>query len=290
VIGLLLWFHVATEKIYHHQFRLVIEEIVLGDSLTLSEDVPDSMLVNVSATGKQLLRSGWKERGLRINAGSLRRGPNLLMLNTSNTILIDPAGLITLEEIITPTKMMLMIDELAETTIKVVADISITPDEGLTVARISEPEPAEVLVSGPQGLLRDLTYISTERVVMSKVRDDLTIRVPLLIPDGYSIRLRPDSVALSIQVVPVKTRVFENVPIMIYNAPPDRQLSLDPTTIRVEVTGPPTEVDQLAPGALIVSIQFSPLDTSAMASLKVDVPSGFTVKRYSPDSTRVTLR
>lgn len=284
---MLLWFHVATEKTYHYQFRLGISEILLGDSLTLSEDTPDSILVNVSATGKQLLRTGWKRRGLRISAGSLRKGPNLFMLSTANTTMIDAGGFISLDEIVSPTKMMLVIDKLSETTVKVVPDIDVTPDEGLALVQIGVPEPSEVVLSGPRELLRDLEIIRTEHVVLSKVRDNLTLKVPLLAPKGQFVRLRPDSVSLSIEVVPVKTRVFEDIPIVIYNSPPGRKLSLEPSTVRVEVTGSPAGVDRLAPGALIASIQFQQLDGATMASIKVDVPSGFSVKRHTPDSTRV---
>ena len=55
-MGFLIWFHVVTEKEYSYELRMPVTEITLQDGLTLSKKPPDSLLVAVTATGKQLLR------------------------------------------------------------------------------------------------------------------------------------------------------------------------------------------------------------------------------------------
>ena len=68
VMGILLWFHVATEKVYNYEVKLPVSEVILNDKMALASDIPDTLAILVSASGKQLLRQDWKEAGLRINA------------------------------------------------------------------------------------------------------------------------------------------------------------------------------------------------------------------------------
>ena len=60
LMGLLLWFHVATEKTYNHQLTLPINEIMLAENLALAENPPESLTILVTASGKQLLRNKWR--------------------------------------------------------------------------------------------------------------------------------------------------------------------------------------------------------------------------------------
>ena len=99
VLGLLLWFHVATEKTYNYQLPLPVEEVSLEKGLALSQAPPDSIVAVVSATGKQLLRQKWRERGLRIIATQFSAGRHELQLTTSNTFLISPSADVSLDDL-----------------------------------------------------------------------------------------------------------------------------------------------------------------------------------------------
>src|SRR3989304_9339473 len=92
VMGLLVWLHVATEKTYEYELKLPITHVALKDSLTLSRQPPDSLLVAVSANGKQLLRRKWRDRGLRVNASQYRPGRFTLSFSTENTSLAGPSS------------------------------------------------------------------------------------------------------------------------------------------------------------------------------------------------------
>jgi len=56
VLAVLLWFHVATEKVYQHQYALPLTQVDIDENLVLTEPYPDSITVLVSASGKVLLR------------------------------------------------------------------------------------------------------------------------------------------------------------------------------------------------------------------------------------------
>ncbi|MFQ6008538.1 MAG: YbbR-like domain-containing protein, partial [Candidatus Zixiibacteriota bacterium] len=162
VVGLLLWFHVATEKVYNHQVQLPLTEIALAEGLTLADNPPDSITVVVKAKGKQLLRSKWRQQGIKVNATQLSAGRYTLNLSTSNTSLFDASNLVTLDEVVSPTMLSLKLDYKAEKTVKVLLDISTIPDEGYAISSISDPEPPEATLIGPRSLVRQFTTVYTE--------------------------------------------------------------------------------------------------------------------------------
>ena len=289
-MGLLLWFHVATDKVYNHQLNLPISEIAVGDDLSLIGGKPDSMMVVVSATGKQLLRTKWQARGLRINAGQFHAGRHNMTLTTANTFLVDAGNQVTLEEIVFPTSLLLNIDFRLERSLPVVPDIIATPDDGYAVKIISEPTPNEVTVIGPRTVVQGLSRVNTERKELTGLRNDIDLTLPIVIPPGQDISIEPDSVRISLEIVPVKTRVFDGIPVVVYNSPPGREVLINPATIRVELTGPPAEIDLLNRNALIASVDYRQLDSNFTAAIKIDCPSHFRVKETSADSATLTVR
>ncbi|UCG61802.1 MAG: hypothetical protein JSV52_00500 [Candidatus Zixiibacteriota bacterium] len=289
-LGLLLWFHVATEKTYNYRLQLPVEEVVLDEGLALSESPPESLTVTVSATGKQLLRQKWRDRGLKIIASQLRQGERQLPLNTSNTFLISPSPDVSLDEVVSPSSVTFKIDRLARTTVHVIPDIIFEPDEGFAVAGMSKTTPTEVTLSGPRSVISSINAVFTVNKELVGLRNSLDLSLPLALPDGYGVSLEPDSVMVAVRVVPVKTRVFENVPVVIYNSPPNQTVVADPAAIRIELTGPPQEIDLLNINALIASTDFSKSNEAGRSALKIDCPTKFRVKNSSADSVTLTIQ
>ncbi|MEW6412034.1 MAG: CdaR family protein [Candidatus Zixiibacteriota bacterium] len=290
LLGIFLWFHVATEKIYNYQLMLPVEEIVLDPELSLWQPPPESLMVVVSATGKQLLRQKWRESGLKITATQFKQGRHRIEFTTANTSLITPSTEVSLDEILHPTSFVLMIDQLVEKRVPVVPDIITEPDEGFALGDISGITPPQVTVTGPRSVVNSVNEVSTEAKELQGLRNNLSLTLPLALPKGYGLSLDPDSVTLTVRVVPVKTRVFEGIPIVVYNAPADKRISHQPSSIRIELTGPPTEIDLLNKNALIASADYAKADGGGRAPIKIDCPLKFRVKNASADSVIITVQ
>ncbi len=287
VMGLVLWFHVATEKEYNHEITLPVNEILLDESLTLANLPPDSITIAVAATGKQLLRSKWQRRGVRINATPYGTGRSVINLSTDNVSLVSAPTEIFLDEVISPSSVSLDIDQEIVKELDVTVDLVTEPDEGFVVSRISPPSPSKVTVTGARSFLRKLHEVSTQRKELTKLRHNLDVSLKLQPPEGYDIRLSPDSVKVTINVVPVKTRVFEEVPVVIYNAPVGESVRAVPPSINLELTGPPKDIDLLNRNALVVSADYRERDGNNNAPIKIDCPSHYRVKEASVDSVKL---
>jgi YbbR domain-containing protein len=213
-----------------------------------------------------------------------------MTLNTNNTFLAAGGNMVTLEEIVFPTSLLLNIDFRMERSLQVVPDIVATPDEGYAVRTISEPVPSEVTVIGPRSVVKSLSRVDTERKELTGLRNNIDLTLPILVPPGQDITIEPDSVRVLLEIVPVKTRVFDGIPVMVYNAPPGREVLINPATIRVELTGPPAEIDLLNRNALIASVDYRLLDSKFTAAIKIDCPSHFQVKEISADSATLSVQ
>lgn len=283
-LGLLLWFHVATEKVYKYELKLPVTEILLDSSLTLVDTPPGSLTVSVSATGKQLLRQKWRERGLRITANQYKIGRHMIQLNTTNTTVLSPMTDVTLDEIISPVNVSLFIDRVESKQVEVESQIEVDPGEGFAVGNIYTPKPKTVTLSGPRATLSRINSVKTEEKLLQGLRDNMTLSLSLITPDGYGLSLSPDTVKVTIDIVPVKTRIFSAVPLVIYNIPQDIKVTAVPSAIDIELTGPPTEIDLLNKNALTASTDYSTVNDSGYAKIKIDCPTNFTVKKASTDS------
>lgn len=287
VMGFILWLHVATEKIYNHQLQLPITEINLKPDLSLLGIPPESLTVVVSATGKQLLRSRWRRNGIRINATKYQAGRHIMSLTTDNSFLAGGENLVALDEIVRPISIPLNIDFKLEKSLKVVPDIAAVADDGFAVASISEAFPAEIIISGPRALVKAIESVSTEHLDLPGLRNSMSFTLALVPPEGFGIKIEPESVTVSVDVVPVKTRTFEAVKIISYNFPSEGLVSFSPVVVEIELTGPPKEIDRLSFNSLVASVDYNQLLPDNRIPLKVECPSRFTVKRQSVDKVSV---
>ncbi len=287
IMGCFVWLHVATEKSYVHEIKLPVTAIDLMDSLTLVRQPIDSIEVEVSATGKKLLRHQWRGRGIRLLATQFGIGTHEMEITSFNATLAGLPTDITLEEIIFPRQVELIIDKRSYKNIPAFPDIDATADDGFAISRLSVIKPESVELSGPYSKLEKITALFTEKLKLESLRSNVTLKLPLSVPVGYGFRIVPDSVTIQIDVVPIKTRVYKNIPIVIFNAPPSLQSSTNPKYITIEITGPPADIDLLNRTALSASVDYNTISENGFTLIKIDCPSGFKVKESDADSARI---
>lgn len=287
IMGLLIWFHVATDKTYNHELYLPLVQIDLADSLTLTKNPPDSFLVSVSAKGKQLLRKKWRSEGIRISALGLSVGEHSISLSTSNAFIGASTDNVTLEEIILPAQITLSVDSVGTVTVPVTSDIDAEPDDGFAVSFPMKVEPSMVTLRGAKSQLARFGTILTEKTRLSGLRNDVTMRLALVTPPSFGVTLSPDSVTVSLEVIPVKTRVFEQIPVVIYNVPPGLAVTAEPANITIELTGPPETIETLQKTAITASADFRQADEYGETPLNVDYPLNFNLKKASHSAVKL---
>ncbi len=286
VLGVLVWLHVATEREYDHTISLPVAGVDLGDSLTATTAIPDTLLVTVRGTGKMLLRSGWRNAGMVIRPTSISTGRQRIVLDPSNTLFVDPLDGLVLTSVLAPVTLNLDIDREGSSVlpVEVVAEGS---DDGLAIGEVQMVEPAVVTVYGPSRLVERIPSITTVPIRLSGLRGEVTLRAAVAPPDSVGFRLRPDSVTVRFTVVAETERTFRNLPIVVFNSPPDQTVLTRPGVIDVTLSGPPDQLETLTASQLTASVDYRFASGDGTAVVRLDFPNRLRLISLSQDSVSV---
>jgi len=286
ILATLLWFHVATEKVYLNQITLELTQVDLPPDLVLMEPAPESVMVTVSATGKSLLRSDWKKSGTRLVITSGRPGRFSYDINTENLLLVK-SELVSLIEVIAPREFMFRCDRQMDKTVPVVSKMQLIPDQGFAVSGGDSLSPTVVTVTGPRTTLDQVEQIETQPLRLDGVRNDLIMRTALIYPDIYGLKITPDSVDLFISVVPAKTRVFSDVPIRLQHPPLNREVSIAPATVELRFSGAPNAIDNMDRNRIGATASFVHADSNGVAPITINFPKDVKLQHKSVSSVRI---
>jgi len=286
VLAILLWFHVATDKVYQHTLTMQLNQVDISGDLVLLEPPPDSIRVSVSARGKTLLRTDWKKRGLKLSVGRGFVGRFKVDLSTSN-LSLNGTDNVELVDIIQPRDIYLTCDTKLEKDVPVRSMVVVMPDEGYAASENDSIVPSTVTVIGPKRYMNEIEYVATQKSVLEGVRNDFSKKVAIKYPDYYGISIKPDSVEAYIVVLPVKRRSFAEIPIHLVNAPPARELEINPTAVDIRVSGVVNLMDSLKIGQISAIADYFLANDSGWIPVNIVIPPSISLLQKSVDSVKV---
>ncbi|UCD95382.1 MAG: hypothetical protein JSU69_04865 [Candidatus Zixiibacteriota bacterium] len=286
VLAILLWFHVATDKVYQNEITLPLKKIDLAEDLALIEPPPDSITVKVSATGKSLLRTDWKKRGLRLVVDRNRAGRFTTDVNNANLSLVK-AEKVVLLDVISPREITFSCDWKSEKEVPVISRIAVLPDEGYAASENDSIVPNTVKISGPKRAILSLEQVETEEIVLEGVRNSFSRKVALLAGGAYGLKLEPDSVIAYINVSPVRRKIISDVTIMLINAPGNKVFDIVPKTIELRVAGKAGGIDSLSAERVSAIADYILADAAGVIPVQVILPPSISLLFKSVDSVRL---
>jgi YbbR domain-containing protein len=292
VMALLLWFHVATEKIheYNRSFPVKISNIPKG--LILSEPTPEEVQVKIRGKGKGLLKLLLIEKGeLQIDIRNFKVGESDYTLKPEEIPI--PEGLeLKVEEIVSPKSIKINLDRLMEKKVPIHSQITILPKEGyLQVGEVSLV-PHEVVISGPIKLVKGIESIETEKKVLEGVTEPISDHIGLTSPKGYNLELSFRQASFRADVQKAIEQKIPGVPVETVNLSGGRKIELEPESIDVVIFGGENVVNQLTPDQIKVTIDCARVKRNVETKLPpfVKLPSTVSLIRTEPDSLGVTIR
>ncbi|MCX6829373.1 MAG: YbbR-like domain-containing protein [candidate division Zixibacteria bacterium] len=289
ILAFLLWFHVATNKIYQEEATLPLSQVVVPGKLILSEPPPDSVTVLVAATGKKLMQSNWKKVGLKLILGNNRTGRFKVEISPDNLSLAKTEK-VEMLEVISPREIEVDLDRKTEKRVMVRSQVTVVPADGFGIRGADSISPAMVTITGPYTLLAGVNEIQTEQVAFEKARKNVSTRIPLKHPGVYGMVIQPDTVDIFVQVVPVKTRNFADIPLKLGNSPIGGRYDLFPPMIEVRAAGTAAAIDSLKSNHIMALVDYRKADNSGLAPVQVHLPDGISLVHLSVDSVRIIKR
>ncbi len=288
-LAFLLWLHVATEKNYQMQLALPLTQVELSGDLTLIEPPPESVLVVVTADGKSLLSNDWKKSGLRLVISQSRPGRFKGTLSTDNISLVrgERVGLV---EVIAPREFNFNCDHVESRNVSVINRFVALPGEGFALGKADSLVPSEVTISGPRTAIRGIDFVETELDSLTGVRNDFSMKVALINPGAYGVKVRPDTITLFVNVIPVRTITLVNVPITIRNLPDSTGFAYYPRTVDLRLRGRPDLVDTLKATNIPAEADYNRADAGGFTAVKITLPDAVQILARTVDSVQIVVR
>ncbi len=289
ILAILLWFHVVTEKEYQYDYYLPLVAVDITGELVLTEKPPDSINVSVLATGKNLLRTDWKKRGLKLVANRSIPGKFKVDLTSSNMTLVK-AEEVALIEVLEPREIILSCDRYAIKDVPVRSRIIIDTDKGYAVDILDSLIPRNVSVSGPKYKIDTLRFIETEETAFGGVRNNFSASIPLHYPDIYGIKINPDTIQTFVSVAPVKRKDFEDVVVRMLNGPSGIDYDFSPRKIDLTISGKAELVNNIEINQISVIADYILKNAEGQIPIQVVVPPAITILSKSVDSVKFVFQ
>jgi YbbR domain-containing protein len=292
VMALLLWFHVATDKVYEHGHSFSLEILNVPERLILAEEIPHEIDVKFRGRGKELLKLLLAEKtSVTIDAQEFKRGETDYSIEPEQVPI--PEGLeLKVTGILPSEKLKVWLDYSMEKELKVQPVISITPAEGFDKVGELHYNPREVTISGPRMWVRDLKEISTQEMVIEGADEPVSDQVDLAIPEGYNLLLSSPRVSFTQNVERIVERRISRLPVEVTNVPRRREVTIKPDSIDVILSGTLSLLEGIGGEQLKVTVDCASAerDQTVKLPVQVELPAKVSLKQTLPDSIEATMR
>ncbi len=286
-LALLLWTLVAGQKEAERSLRVPLEFRNMPESLEMIGEPAGFVDVRVKGPSAMLSQLRGAELIVTVELSAARAGRRMFHLLPDQVT--TPVGIRALG--VMPATVTLTFEQSATRTIPVVPAIDGEPAAGYVMGRVTA-SPASVEVIGPESVIRQLKYATTEPVsvrgAMGRVRDTVTIGVP-----ESSVRLRvAQNAVVVVEVKPAPVQhALASVPVILRRLGHGLQASARPSSVTVNARGPSDVITRLGPDRVPAFVDLGGLRRGRYnLPVRIDATNGFSIVGIDPAAVQVTIR
>ncbi len=200
LIALLVYAHVATERIYQGFIHLSVVLDGIPKNLVPVAEVPDSIVVEVRGKTKELLRLKFsKKLTAHIDLSGARPGDTEIPLTPRNVYLPSTADL-RIVNVVSPSTLSLQLATKQRKQVPVNPYITGRPAPGWRIVGVPDVEPDRVWVEAVEDVTIRVEEIWTDPVDVTDLTRSLSKRVGLVLPSGTYLGVSPESVVVTVSI------------------------------------------------------------------------------------------
>jgi hypothetical protein len=287
ILALLLWFHVATDRVYDIDLSYQFHYEKLPTEVVMAAAPPKDVSVRLRASGKQLLRLWWSDRVWPIDLSTAAAGRLSIDLWAEDVprLGIDDVEVLGIDS---PGKISLWIDTVTTRTVPVLSNEILEIAPGHVRSGPLRIQPDSVRLTGARTLLSTIDDVSLQPIGKSEWDDSIDERAHVEVPTYYGIECVPAEVRVRQTVERFVRNTYDSLPVDIVMSGGESLLTADPSWVSVEVGGPASRMTYLTGDSVRVVYAAARNDTSgSRCPLWVNVPPPFQVLKVVPDSITV---
>ncbi len=144
--------------------------------------------------------------------------------------------------------------------------------------------PKSVKVTGAQSLLKNVTRVETEAVILDKSVEQFSKKVKIRLPNSsFRIDKEDEVVEVTTEIVPeMISRFFENIPLLAEKGE-KREVAFAPDSVTALISGPKLQLQQLAPEDIPALVATTSLpEGQSTVQVEFTLPELVVVKVYYP--------
>jgi len=289
-IALLIWLHAATEQIYEYDFKVEIVPVNVAPGLIVANDYPRYATVTFQGKGKALFALKNAKRSIMINLSEYRfRG---IFRLRKEDVQIRPSILnVKPIRIVEPDTVVIELDRLVKKSVAVKSKIVVQPAPGYTIVGGIVLKPDKVLVQGPRRVVKKISSIETQKVILEHVTQDIAETVPLDVKQFKRLEVIPEEVHYYVDVQKLGEKIIEDVPVQLINVPRGAKVKILPSVLTIKIEGGVEILNKITRDDILAYIdfkrQFRKGVTSYPATIKL--PPGLRFSEVYPSTFKITM-
>lgn len=229
---------------------------------TLTEPLPESVVINISGKGWDLLwlHLFWKsDLKFNIDLQSISYNYDFVVREYANWVDV-PRGfqdVLTVNGIVYPDVISVNLDKAVTALLPVSSqNLETTFKEGYIQVGETKFEPDSILISGPERLVGNIKQVNTAEKTFQDKDDNFSETIELEYPQNSVISFSQYVVNLSVDIQKIGEKDINNIPITIFRKPANYDIEFKPSTMSISVKGGVDYIKELKPDDFLVSVAF----------------------------------
>ncbi len=283
IIAVLLWFHVASERLVFKTEEAPIKFRNLPENLVIVNNVDRDVSFQIKTKVKQLiLLNLFGHPYINIDLSEAVPGTNKIEL-MEDWIVLPSWRPLEIIRIVNPKELLLETENVVMKMVAVKTVIKGDPQEGNYIKKITI-EPDSIMLIGGKGKIKKVKEIETDTIYISKYKDDFKVDKMLSMPDG-GFSSETKQVIVSIVFEKYITKILTGVKVILKG---NDNYEIYPETIDVSVAGPKNLIRSLSSSDIKVYVDVKDAEKGIIPYF--NLPEGIVFKSCKPQRVEVRLR
>lgn len=232
-ITVLLCLNSETDRMVRVDTEIPIVYGNLPDSLVQMGEAPEQVRVRA-----EFNRKFWQTRpeplAARLDLTRARRGTQRFPI-TPEMVRVPPNRKVRVVEILDPRRIPLVFEPKIEKRVPVFPHFEGTPEEGFVLHGQPEVEPVEVVLSGPESVVRVVEEVLAAMVSLNGVLEDVRVVRPIDLSQLAQVSAEPSEVEVFFDIERIEDRILQKRPI---RTAPRYRIRVEPDSLDLVVRGP----------------------------------------------------
>jgi len=263
LLAFLLWLFVSSQKEFTTDLEVTIEVRNIQAMKTLRQEIPRTANVRFRGTGRALL-----EAILLKNILDLKLVVDLERIQTDYEFVlndyferypqkIDIPSTFDIDyiEVVYPRTLHIALDDIMVKKVPVIQKIIVDPAPGHLILGGPVLTPAEVEISGPKELLKDIDRVYLPKDTLLNLDKPVKHHYELEILNRL-INVSEPEILYSLDVQAIGERIITDVPVSVINILPNLRVFVNPATVSLTITGGIKQIAGVNPDDIGVVIDF----------------------------------